>query len=57
MVLRHNSVDEWVIQHIDDRNLKSNKCANDVYQDLKKQRVGLFNNLLGDFKGNNLYLI
>ncbi|MDV3866723.1 hypothetical protein CMU00_15645, partial [Elizabethkingia anophelis] len=48
-------VDEWVIQHIDDRNLKSNKCANDVYQTLKS-RVGLFNNLLGDFKGNSSIL-
>nr|WP_305051256.1 hypothetical protein [Elizabethkingia bruuniana] len=48
-------VDEWVKQHIDDRNLKNNKCANDVYQTLKS-RAGLFNNLLGDFKGSSSIL-
>ncbi|PUB34704.1 hypothetical protein C8J95_102372 [Elizabethkingia sp. YR214] len=49
------SGDEWAKDHIDDRNLRDNKCANDVYQNLKS-KVGLFNNLLGNFKGSSSIL-
>lgn len=47
--------DEWVKNHINEGNLKNNKCANTVYQTLKS-RSGLFNNLLGNFKGGNSVL-
>lgn len=49
------SFEQWAAQHIDDRNLKDNKCANDVYQTLKN-RSGLFYNLLGNFKGGSSIL-
>ncbi|AQX06128.1 hypothetical protein ATB99_16400 [Elizabethkingia meningoseptica] len=47
--------DEWMKNHINEGNLKDNKCANAVYQTLKS-RAGLFYNLLGNFKGESSVL-
>lgn len=52
---KSKEADKWVDENVDDKNLRDNKCAYDVYKTLKS-RVGLFNNLLGNFKGNSSIL-
>ena len=44
---------KWAETHIDESGLKSNKCANDVYQRLKGKSE-LFDKLLDKFKGYSL---
>ncbi|NAW49895.1 hypothetical protein GNY06_00260 [Elizabethkingia argentiflava] len=48
-----NSADIFIIQNINDSQIKNNKCANAVYQKLKS-KGGLFNNLLGKFNKKNI---
>ncbi|OPB89708.1 hypothetical protein BAS06_04935 [Elizabethkingia miricola] len=52
---KSKEADKWVDENVDDKNLKDNKCAYDVCKTLKS-KVGLFNNLLGNFKGNSSIL-
>jgi len=47
-----NNKDKDIADHIDDSELKNNKCADEVYQKLKNT-PGLFTDLLGLFEGES----
>ncbi|HFK5563109.1 TPA: hypothetical protein ACGZ9C_002770 [Elizabethkingia anophelis] len=48
------SPEQWTSSdHVRDSEVKKNKCLDEVYTQLKN-KSGLFNNLLGNFKGNSV---